>query len=103
MDVNTMCSQFLKRLWHVFPKRINPPSQPNRITGNIPPGCRIIIPMPVVMQPGLIIKILTGKAQRVVSLRYRGVSLLKCIVLTLPDDILLHIRNGVNRCQMIGM
>ena len=55
------------------------------------------------MQPGPIIKILTGKPQRVVNLRYRGISLSKRIMFTLPYNILLHIRNGVNGCQMIGM
>ena len=38
---------------------INPPSQSNRITLDISPGCRIIIPEEVVMQPRFLIVILT--------------------------------------------
>ncbi len=59
--------------------------------------------MPIIMQSGLRIKILTGKAQRVVYRPNRRISLPKGIVLTLPDDILRAIRNGVNCRQMIGM
>ena len=43
--------------------QIHPPSQPNRISGNIAPGPRIIKPVPIIMQSSLAIKILPRKTK----------------------------------------
>ena len=58
------------RIWRIL-KQVDPTSQPNRILRNKPPDPRIVIPEPVVVQPGFLIEVLALESEGLLDRRCR--------------------------------
>lgn len=88
---------------------INPSPQPNRITLDIPPYRRIVIPVHVVRQVGLGVEVLAGEPQvevegsEVCGVFVRGVVAERVGVVPGPDDVALVVGDGPRRGEVVRM
>ena len=82
---------------------ICPAIEPNRILIDISPDARIVIAVPVVVQPGLLVVVLPRQPDALLDVVW--VELLLDVAPGIesrgPDDVLLFIRQGNGRAQMI--
>ena len=84
---------------------ICPAIEPNRILIDISPDARIVIAVPVVVQPGLLVVVLPRQPDALLDVVW--VELLLDVAPGIesrgPDDVLLFIRQGNGRAQMIAV
>ena len=84
---------------------ICPAIEPNRILIDISPDARIVIAVPVVVQPGLLVVVLPRQPDALLDVVW--VELLLDVAPGIesrgPNDVLLFIRQGNGRAQMIAV
>ena len=81
---------------------IDPASQPNGISGHVAAGGRIVVPVEIIMQPGLRIKVLAREAQVAGNGLGKHLGLAKGQISGLPENGAVAVDDPAGRSEVIG-